>query len=185
MQQRAVLAAVLAITAGVSSNAVAAPQPHVVDAAGDWAVASHDILSMTFSTVGRGSHAQLEMRVELSGQPDPDVGHWWEVAWRSPGCARNVVVYTRSVFYPGEETARLHRQCADGGSVDSMPAAGRLEGSSLVLAVPLGSRFRPGAVLSAPEVTSFAAVFVAGAIPSYVRADGTEPGRSYRVGSRN
>ncbi|HVE97818.1 MAG TPA: hypothetical protein VNA12_01410 [Mycobacteriales bacterium] len=184
MRRRAVAAAMLAMVA-VASTAAAAPRPHVEDAKGDAVLASHDILSMTFSTVGTGANAELQMRVELAGPPNPDVGHYWAVSWRSPGCARTDVIYTRSVFYPGEDRAQMGWQCKAGDEVKlGYPATGRLEGSSLILRVPLGRRYRPGTMLSEPFVTSYAAVYVASGMPSYYRADSTDQGREYRVGSR-
>ena len=185
MRRRVVVVAVLAAVAVVSSSATASPRPHVVDPAGDAVVASHDVLSMTFSTVGRGDQARLRMRVELAGVPDPDVGHQWEVSWRSPGCAVNVVAYSRSVFYPGEDRAQHALQCDGSGKMESGYAAtGRLEGTSLILEIPLGTLYPPRTTLSAPRVTAWAAVFVAGVVPSYYRADWTEPGSAYRVGGR-
>lgn len=179
----AVLAVLSAMVAALPASG--APAPQVVDPRGDWPMAGQDILSASFATTGSGRSSALEIRLELAGPPLPDVGLYWEVGWSTPGCALNYVEYTRSAYGPGVEETELIRQCKpDGPFVPGGGAEGRLEGSTVVLTVPLRDRYPRGTLITDPYAMSFTFVLVHGDVPTWRLADETAKGRPYRVGTR-
>lgn len=183
---RLLIAAVAAVLAVAALPAQGAQRPHVVDPRGDWPVAAQDIVSATFSTVGSGRSRLLQIRLELAGPPQVDAALYWEVGWRTPGCALSYIEYSRSSYAPGDETAELIQQCAPGGKFENgLPATGRLSGSTIVLTTPLSARFPVGTVLSQPYAGSWTFALVAPGVWVSREADSTPPGRTYRVGARN
>ncbi|HUR13419.1 MAG TPA: hypothetical protein VM097_02880 [Mycobacteriales bacterium] len=162
------------------------PRPHVVDPRGDWPVAAQDIVSATFATVGKGRVRALQITLELAGPPQVDAALYWEVGWRTPGCALSYIEYSRSSYAPGDETAELIQQCVPGGRFESgFPATGRLTGSTIVMTTPLRTRFPVGTVLSRPYADSWTFALVAPGVWVARAADSTARGRSYRVGASN
>lgn len=183
--RRVLLAAAVSVACALGAlPASGAPRPHIVDPRGDWPAAGQDIVSATFSTIGKGKTAALQIRMELAGPPTPDAALYWEVGWSTPDCALSYIEYTRSAYSPGFEHAELITRCRPGGPIASGgKATGRLEGSTLVLTTPLAQRYPVGTLLSDPFAGSWTFLLVAGAAPVFVPADSTDKGRPYRVGS--
>ena len=175
----AALACAGLLSTGLPASGV---EPQVTDPRGDWPLAGQDIVSATFATTTVQRRRVLEVRLELAGAPQPDAALYWEVGWRTADCALTYVEYTRSAYSPGEESADMIRQCRpDGPFTVGGEVHGRMEGSTIVLTMPLGRRLRPGTLISEPYAMSFTFVLVHGSVPTWHQADETEKGRSYRI----
>lgn len=137
-----VAAAAAALAAGTSA---AATKPQIVDAAGDYPVASADIVAGTLELV-RARTSRLRMTLVLAQAPDPARPHTYEMSFVVGDCTYRAAYYGHGA--PPDVLGASGAGCTPPPG-ESLPAAQvEVRGPQIVWTVPVSPPLRRGAKLT-------------------------------------
>lgn len=167
-------AALVAGASGVS----AAPAPQLTDPAGDHPIAAGDILSATFSTVGRAP-GLLQIDLVVGAAPSPLTPYSYAVTFETPTCNFKAVYYSQPAGPLGVESSGVG--CDDGQSSVLPPGDVAVSGTTITYRIPLGRRVLRGVTLRKLRAATTLSGLVTLAEPTPYVQDTAATDKTYRT----